>query len=292
MCVISVIDSLDAIPSHDSIDKMAHENPHGNSISYFDQVTKSIIYHKAIKLKKLKKIQKECIKRGNLSIVQHYRIASVGSSENKLLNHGFKIENGSINDLHGSTNSDLLFHNGTIELKELLQISKSIMINNPHAIFPKGELSDTLVMAFILNFVDYSFLNHYIDSNRFVIMNGKTGEITTYGEFANVHDSMNDNELVTSNDYFTNTYSMNSGYGAFDRVINAAHKSKKRVSKDYQKEYDRIYENNKMNLDSPRDVQDYHDTLNCPIEELEEHILNEIDWRIENSLEDMDFKGY
>ena len=55
MCVISVINSLDAVPSHDSIDKMAHENPHGNSISYFDQVTKSIIYHKAVKLKKLKK---------------------------------------------------------------------------------------------------------------------------------------------------------------------------------------------------------------------------------------------
>jgi hypothetical protein len=265
---------------------MAHENPHGNSISYFDQITKSIIYHKAVKLKKLKKIQKECIKRGNLKIIQHYRIASVGSSDNKLLNHGFKIENGSINDLQGSTNSDILFHNGTMDLKELLQISKSIMINNPNAIFPKGELSDTLVMSFILNFVDYSFLNHYTDSNRFCIMNGKTGEITTYGEFANVHDSMNDNQLVTSNDYFTNTYNVN--YGFYYKP-----KSEKRVSKDIQKEYERIYENNKENLDSPRDVKDYHETLNCPIEELEEHLLNEIDWRIENSLDDMDFfKGY
>jgi hypothetical protein len=123
-------------------------------------------------------------------------------------------------------------------------------------------------------------------------MDGKTGQIYTYGEFANVHDDMNNNELVTSNDYFTNTYNLN--YGFYSHAVGNTifGKSEKRVSKDIQKEYDRIYENNKVNLDSPKDVQEYHDTLNCPIEELEEHILNEIDWRIENSLEDMDFKGY
>ena len=287
MCVISVIDSLDSIPSHDSIDKMSHENPHGNSIAYFDQVTKSIIYHKAVKLKKLKKIQKECIKRGNLKIIHHYRIASVGSSDNKFLNHGFKIENGSINDLQGSTNSDYLFHNGTMDLKELLQISKSIMINNPHAIFPKGELSDTLVMSFILNFVDYSFLNHYTDSNRFAIMNGKTGEITTYGEFASVYDDINENKLVTSNDYFTNTYNVN--YGIYSHAVGNTlfDKSKKRVSKDYQKEYDKIYNNNKQYLDSPKDVQSFHESYNCPIDELEYNLLNEIDWRLEN--EDLEY---
>lgn len=281
MCVISVIDSMDKIPSNKSIDKMAKENPHGNSIAYFDKVTKSIIYHKAIKLKELKKIQKKCIKENNLKIIQHYRIASVGSSDNKYLNHGFKIENGSINDLQGSTNADYLVHNGTMDLNELLQIAKAIQINNPHAIFPKGELSDTLVMSFILNFVDYSFLNHYTDSNRFAIMNGKTGEITTYGNFVNVCDIDNNNQLVTSNDYFTNTYQYQDFFGL--KEYSMWDKPKKRITKEAKTEIKRLYDIYQNYFDSEKEIEELIKEYNITdIHDYENVVLDEVDWRTDN----------
>ena len=89
-------------------------------------------------------------------------------------------------------------------MEELKDISKKIMINNPNAIFPKGELSDTYLLSFILSHVDYSILELFTDGNKFAIMNGKTGKITKYGNYYEIKDK--NNVLNCSNDYFTKSY--------------------------------------------------------------------------------------
>ena len=154
MCVISIIENKNQIPSSNMIEKMAKENPHYSGIAYFNENSKQIYYKKGIEAKEIKKIMKKA--KHNKNIIQHYRIASHGSATNKLLNHCFVIENGYKNRLEGSTNSDVLFHNGTLDMAELKDMAKKIMVNNPNAIFPKGELSDTYLLSFILSHVDYS----------------------------------------------------------------------------------------------------------------------------------------
>ncbi len=202
MCVISIIEHENQIPSNTMVDKMYKENPHYSGIAYYDEIKKQIYYKKGIKAKEIKKIMKKAKRFKN--IIQHYRIASHGSATNKLLNHCFVIENGYKNRLEGITNSDVIFHNGTLDMEELKDMAKKIMVNNPSAIFPNGELSDTYLLSFILSHVDYSILELFTDGNKFAIMNGKTGKITKYGNYYEIKD--NDNVLNCSNDYFTKSY--------------------------------------------------------------------------------------
>ena len=202
MCVISIIENKNQIPSSNMIDKMSKENPHYAGIAYFNEIRKQIYFKKGIEAKEIKQIMKKAKYQKN--IIQHYRIASHGSSTNKLLNHCFVIENGYTNKLEGYTNSDILFHNGTLNLDELKDMAKDIMIKNPKAKFPEGELSDTYLLSFILCYVDYSILELFTNGNKFTIMNGKTGKITKYGSWYDVKD--NKNTLKCSNDYFTKEY--------------------------------------------------------------------------------------
>jgi len=201
LCVINVISNKSSIPSDKMVDKMAIDNPHKCSIMYFDEKLEKIYYKKGIESKELKEIMIKA--KQNTNILQHYRIASHGSADNPFLNHGFMIKNGVKNDLEGMTNNDIIVHNGTLDLNELEDIAIKIMINNPKAIYPQGEISDTYLLSFILSHVNYSILHKWTDHNKFAIMNGKTGKITKYGKWNEIKD--NKNTLVCSNDYFVKT---------------------------------------------------------------------------------------
>ncbi len=262
MCVISIIENKDQIPSDSMIDKMYKENPHYSGISYFDENKKQIYYKKGIEANEIKQIMKRAKQFKN--IIQHYRIASHGSATNKLLNHCFVISNGYKNRLEGYTNHDVLYHNGTLDMKDLNDIALKIMVNNPDAIFPKGELSDTYLLSFILSHVDYSILNLFIKQNKFAIMNGKTGKITTYGDWHDVKD--NKNILKCSNDYFNNTYQFGDDLLADDTwyMDKEEKKEVKRLLKKYRKQGVNDY-NIQEYLDLGYSIYDVDDVIKSEI---------------------------
>jgi hypothetical protein len=210
MCVISVIENLDQIPSKQTTELMEKANNDGNGFCKWDKKQKCIYMKKGITLDELNELTNKAKNEGNLSMIQHYRIASSGNSESKLNTHGFLIENMSNNDLECHTNKDVFFHNGTLDMDKLNEIAIKIMTLNKYAVYPSNrdqtEISDSRLMSWILNYVDHSILNLFTDNNKFVIMNGRSGKIKKYGSWDLVKDENNNNTLVTSNNYFKQTY--------------------------------------------------------------------------------------
>jgi predicted glutamine amidotransferase len=236
MCVISIIENLNQIPSKQTTELMEKSNPHGNGFCYYNKKQKCIYMKKGITLDELNELTNKAKKEGNLSMIQHYRIASSGNSESKLNTHGFLIENMSNNDLECHTNKDVFFHNGTLDMDKLNEIAVKIMLLNKYAVYPTNkdntEISDSRLCSWILSFVDYSILNLFTDNNKFVIMNGRSGKITKYGSWDLVKDDTNNNTLVTSNNYFKQTYFLNS---CFDH-----HNYEQYYTKEEKKEIKRV----------------------------------------------------
>ena len=243
MCVISIIEEIKNIPSLDTCKLMEKNNPHYSGIAVFDEKLKMIYVKKGIDAKEVNAITAKSKELGNLSIIQHYRIASSGSSTNKSLNHPFEISNISKNELEYYTNYDVLFHNGTLKLNELENLAKQIMVNNSNAIFPANEISDTRLLSWILSYVDYSFLNLF-STDKFAIMNGKTGKITKYGQYDIVLDG--NNELITSNNYFKQIFYQDTKYTydlSSEYITKEENKELKKLCKKYNMDKDYFIDN-------------------------------------------------
>ena len=243
MCVISIIEGIKNIPSLDTCKLMEKNNPHYSGIAVFDEKLKMIYVKKGIDAKEVNAITAKSKELGNLSIVQHYRIASSGSSTNKSLNHPFEISNNSKNELEYYTNCDILFHNGTLKLNELENLAKQIMVNNPKAIYLTNEISDTRLLSWILSYVDYSFLNLF-STDKFAIMNGKTGKITKYGQYDIVLDG--NNELITSNNYFKQIFYQDTKYTydlSSEYITKEENKELKKLCKKYNMDKDYFIDN-------------------------------------------------
>ena len=244
MCVISVIENLDQIPSKQTTELMEKSNPHGNGFCYYNTKSKCIYMKKGITLDELNELTNKAKKENNLSMIQHYRIASSGNSESKLNTHGFLIENMSNNDLEYYTNKDIFFHNGTLDMDKLNEIAIKIMLLNKYAVYPSNkdntEISDSRLMAWILNYVDHSILNLFTDNNKFCIMNGKNGKIKKYGSWDLVKDENNNNTLVTSNNYFKQTYFQYSCFPTYDDDIQYITNEEKTEIKRLLKKYKNV----------------------------------------------------
>ena len=268
MCVISIIESENMIPTKKTMQDMEKTNPHGNGFGVWDNNKQAIYIKKGIELKELMSLTKEHKKKGNLSMIQHYRITSHGTT-NAFNCHGFEIKNGSSNDLEYYTNNSILYHNGTISMDILNDMAIQIMTNHKDAIYPtnkdNSDISDTFLLSWILSYVDYSILNMFIDSNRFCIMNGKNGKITRYGKWDNIKD---DNQnIVTSNDYFKHDY-FNQSYSNLIDDFNIEY-----MTKDEEKELKRI--SKKYDMDKDEIIHDYLD-YGYSIFDIEDAIKNEI----------------
>ena len=243
MCVISIIEGIKNIPSLDTCKLMEKNNPHYSGIAVFDEKLKMIYVKKGIDAQEINAITAKSKELGNLSIVQHYRIASSGSSTNKSLNHPFEISNNSKNELEYYTNFDVIFHNGTLKLNELENLAKQIMVNNPKAIYLTNEISDTRLLSWILSYVDYSFLNLF-STDKFAIMNGKTGKITKYGQYDIVLDG--NNELITSNTYFKQIFYQDTKYVydlSSEYITKEENKELKKLCKKYNMDKDYFLDN-------------------------------------------------
>ena len=290
MCVINIISNLGKskdgksalnYPSKATIESMALENPHGNSITYFDEIKQKIVYHKAITLKQLHKHLEYC-KKNNYKTILHHRIASHGTHEGiigKTLNHPFKIINGNQNDLSDITNDSVIIHNGTLDMEKLNEIALKIMLEDKKAQYPKGELSDTKLLSWILSHVNHSILNMFTNGNKFVIMNGINGNISTYGNFQEIKDKDNSNTLICSNDYFNKEYvTYNDNYTEYGLnstfyMDSEEKKESNRLIKKY-KEYGIDLANINEYLDMGYDIFDIEDVIKCEIKYASEDYIN------------------
>ena len=194
MCVINCINSKDEYPTESQINDMSEANPHFCSIAYFDESKKVLVYKKGIEKKEIKKILKMCKFKNFNKIVCHYRIASSGSAKNKALNHPFEISNSHDLLQNDSCHNDLFFHNGTIDMEILNDIAIKIIIENPKVIYPKGEISDSKLLAFIIGHTNTSILRLF-PKEKFTIFT-KDGRIINYGGFEKVKN------IHCSNSYF------------------------------------------------------------------------------------------
>ena len=188
MCVIINIED-GKFPKFQTLKEAESLNSHGGSIAWLEKG--KLNYEKGIKAKQINAIIEKRLKPNNVKIaIIHFRIASVGNV-NKKLCHPFPISKEVKTDLKiEDSKFDLLFHNGTVSNWEKMLI-KSIQ-DNPSKI-PKGELSDSRVIAFLLKRHGHDIIK---DSkmNKFSILTKKG--IVKYGSWVKVGD----NEC--SNDYF------------------------------------------------------------------------------------------
>ena len=268
MCVISIIENENMIPTKKTMQDMEKANDDGIGFGVWDNNKQAIYIKKGIELKELMRLTKEHKDKGNLQQIQHYRIKSHGTI-NDFNTQGFQIKNGSSNDLEYYTNNDILWHNGTLSMDILNDMAIQIMTNHKDAIYPtnkdNSDISDTFLLSWILSYVDYSILNMFTDSNRFCIMNGKNGKITKYGKWDNIKDDKQN--IVTSNDYFKHDY-FNQSYSNLIDDFNIEY-----MTKDEEKELKRI--SKKYDMDKDDIIHDYLD-FGYSIFDIESAIKNEI----------------
>ena len=272
MCVISIINNKNEFPTKDTMELMYKSNSHYSSICFFDEVKKQLYVKRGIELKEIIKISNKAKKQGNYKQIQHYRIASSGSHDNKSLNHGFEIKKNSknLNSLEFYSSHDQFFHNGTIDLNILNDLALKIMVNNPDAVYPSGEISDSKLLAFILAYTDYSILNMFTDSNKFCIISGKNGSIKRYGKWDILKDD--NRKMTVSNDYFKHDY-LKSSY-SFDEEPSML----EYLTKDEKKEFNRLSKKYDWYFEDCNDILDDYLAYGISIFDIESQIDNEIEY--------------
>ncbi len=213
MCVIINIED-GKFPKSQTLKDAESLNSHGGSIAWLEKG--KINYRKGLKAKKIIKIiEKRLIPNKVKTAIIHFRIASVGNVNPKLC-HPFPISKEVKTDLHvDDSKFDLLFHNGTISNWEKMLI-KSIQ-DNPAKI-PKGELSDSRVIAFLLNRHGNDIIKDS-QMNKFSILTHKG--IVKFGTWVKVDDNQCSNDYfvkksATTNSTFNYDNAWYGGYGDYD----------------------------------------------------------------------------
>lgn len=207
MCVIINVED-GKFPDYKTLQDAESLNSHGGSIAWLDNG--KINYHKGITAKKVNSIIQKKLKPNDIKIaIIHFRIASVGKVNQKLC-HPFPISNNVNTDLKVmDSNHDLLFHNGTISNWQDILIES---IQGNICKIPKGELSDSRVMAYLINTLGYEFLKSVTDGNRFSILT-KQG-IIQYGKWVKIGDNQCSNDYFVKSNFYEND-NLNCEYDIF-----------------------------------------------------------------------------
>ena len=188
MCVIINIEK-GQFPKYETLKSAELLNSHGGSIAWLENG--KINFEKGIKAKKINDLIEKRLKPNKVkTAIIHFRIASVGKI-NKELCHPFQISEKVNPDLKVMDSEyDLLFHNGTITTWESMLIESLQKFKGQ---IPSGELSDSRVIAFLLNRHGTDIIKDSVH-NKFSILTKKG--IVKFGQWVKV--DKND----CSNDYF------------------------------------------------------------------------------------------
>ena len=219
MCVIINIEK-GQFPKYETLKSAELLNSHGGSIAWLENG--KINFEKGIKAKKINDLIEKRLKPNKVkTAIIHFRIASVGKI-NKELCHPFQISEKVNPDLKVMDSEyDLLFHNGTVTTWESMLIESLQKFKGQ---IPSGELSDSRVIAFLLNRHGTDIIKDSVH-NKFSILTKKG--IVKFGQWVKVDK----NEC--SNDYFVKSpYEYNyTGLSIIESKPNVNKKSNHRNSK-------------------------------------------------------------
>lgn len=208
MCVIICIED-GKYPSLETLNSAEKLNSHGGSIAWLNK-DKTKSYFKGITAKKIHAIiEKDLKPNGIMTAIIHFRIASVGEVSKQLC-HPFEVTNNVSLNLKGDNlKCSLLFHNGTWSdyAEALLEYIGSL----PEATkMPKGQWSDTRVMAYLAHRVGHKKLNKIASGVNKIALLTSNG-IVKYGSWVNHEGNQCSNDLFVDKP-FTQGY-LGFGYG-------------------------------------------------------------------------------
>ena len=195
MCVIINIEKGE-YPKYQTLKEAEILNAHGGSIAWLQDG--KINYQKGITAKKVNSIIEKRLKPNKVqTAIIHFRIASVGKV-NKALCHPFPISSEVKTDLKVEDSKfDLLFHNGTVTSWETMLIES---LQKHEGKLPKGELSDSRVIAFLLNRHGTDIIKN-ANFNKFSILTKKG--IVKFGTWVKVDNNECSNDYFVKTDYET-----------------------------------------------------------------------------------------
>jgi len=179
MCVIICVQHGD-FPTLETLKSAEALNSHGGSIAWLNK-DGSKSYAKGIKAKKIWKLICNKLVPANVqTAIIHFRIASIGKVKPQLC-HPFEItEDVRLNMKVSNTDSELLFHNGTWSewAEYLIEFMKEQKVPIP---LPKGEYSDSRVMAFLSFHLGHNVLSKLVGKtwNKIAILT--SNGIVKYG---------------------------------------------------------------------------------------------------------------
>lgn len=192
MCVIICIED-GKYPSLETLNSAEKLNSHGGSIAWLNK-DKTKSYLKGITAKKINSIiEKELKPNGIMTAIIHFRIASVGEVSKQLC-HPFEVTNNVSLNLKGDKlKCSLLFHNGTWSdyAEALLEYFGTLTEATK---VPKGEWSDTRVMAYLAHRLGHKKLNKITSGvNKIALLTSRG--IVKYGSWVNHEGNQCSNDL-------------------------------------------------------------------------------------------------
>ena len=177
MCIILLAENKHL--TKDILKKAENNNPHGSGIAWINQKTKRVQWIKAENLTadKIYKIIKS--KKIQLPYVVHFRITSIGETCDELC-HPFSL-NAKLdeNELTGSSEEGVLFHNGTMRsYKDHLDI----IFNLNNEKLPSGKISDSRTMSYLASEkrLGFEYLERCTKGQKIAVLTPKG--IETFGE--------------------------------------------------------------------------------------------------------------
>jgi hypothetical protein len=190
MCIILLAENKHL--TKDILKKAENNNPHGSGIAWINQKTKKVEWIKAENLTadKIYKIIKS--KKIQLPYIVHFRITSIGETCDELC-HPFSL-NAKLNEneLSGSSEEGVLFHNGTMRsYKDHLDI----IFNLNNEKLPSGKISDSRTMSYLASQkrLGFEYLERCTNGQKIAVLTPKG--IKTFGDnWTNVKDTKCSND--------------------------------------------------------------------------------------------------
>ena len=190
MCIILLAETKHL--TKDILTKAENNNPHGSGIAWINQKTKKVQWIKAENLtaKKIYKIIKS--KKIQLPYIVHFRITSIGETCDKLC-HPFSL-NAKLNEneLTGSSEEGVLFHNGTMRS---YNDHLKLIFNLNNEKLPSGKISDSRTMSYLASEkrLGFEYLERCTKGQKIAVLTPKG--IKTFGDnWTNVKDTKCSND--------------------------------------------------------------------------------------------------
>lgn len=194
MCVIMVC--KENKPSNKELKKAFIANPHGAGVAWYQD--NKLQVKKGLNLKKLRRVVNSI----SLPFTIHFRWTTVGGTC-KELTHGFVVSKESPILLEGTSDKDILFHNGHwSEYADILEQmwKKGYLTNEDIGKIGTKHISDTRIMAIAKSVLNESNFNDLVNGQKLAIMKHDKQDIQTIGTF------IEENGILYSNQYFKNRY--------------------------------------------------------------------------------------